>query len=90
MTGNEYTPLEAMSYRKSEESVMISNIQQNARKNDVAEKVWARIKEKDDFPLFQAFLSDNGLSVDDFETVYSCNRRNKIYFSWKQKKEVPF
>jgi hypothetical protein len=73
-----------------EESVMVSHIQQSSRKDDVAEKVWERIKEKDDFPLFQAFLSDNGLTVDELETVYSCNRRNKIYFSWKQKKEVPF
>jgi plasmid replication initiation protein len=73
-----------------EESVMVHSVTQDARKQDVAKKVWARIKEKDDFPIFQAFLSDNGLTVDDLETVYSYDRRNKIYFSWKQKKDVPF
>lgn len=49
---------------------------------DLAEKMWVKIKNKDNFEDFVKHLKANGIILEAFETLYTADERNKEYSQW--------
>lgn len=57
---------------------------------EVAERVWERLKKKDDFSSFLHTLSMSGMTMDALEEAYTPEERNQMYFAWKKNDPIPF
>ena len=61
-----------------------------ANKDDVASRVWEKMKHNPDYKSFMEFIEGNGISGDMLESAYSASECSKMYSDWKFGREVDF
>ena len=61
-----------------------------ANKTSISEAVWAKVTTNEDFGRFLHFLEENSLGLEQFEAIYSCEERFKIYTDWKFDRNIEF
>lgn len=53
-------------------------------KASIAEKVWNSQKTKEEYPLFEEYLAQNGMSTEIIEDLLSSEERVQMFFDWKR------
>ena len=57
-------------------------VNDNMRTGTIQQAVWNKTKSKEDFIGFEKMLSDNGLSLEQIEAIYSCDEMVQMYADW--------
>lgn len=52
-------------------------------KNDIAEKVWQKIKSRSDYQDFISYMAANGIKESSIEVIYDAGERADLYTEWK-------
>ena len=85
-----YTQTETIS-GDAERAQYIYSVKEDLRDNEdgIAERVWQKTRQKNDFDSFTKAIEDSGISMIFFEAMYEAKEKMEIYIEWKQKGIVP-
>ena len=84
-----YTKTQTM-HGDSEIPHIINNMQQAIKTEDVQQRVWLRMKQKEDFQEFISFLNTHAITIDILENTYTPAECTSMYVSWKKKEPIDF
>ena len=74
----------------SEKADTVNNLKTEIDNNeaDIAERIWSKIKNKEDYIEFIAYLNSKGIKENTLDVVYDTNERIDLYTNWKTKRKL--
>lgn len=74
----------------SEKADTVNNLKTEIENNeaDIAERIWNKIKNKEDYIEFIAYLNSKGIKENTLDVVYDTNERIDLYTNWKTKRKL--
>lgn len=74
----------------SEKADTVNNLKTEIENNeaDIAERIWSKIKNKEDYIEFIAYLNSKGIKENTLDVVYDTNERIDLYTNWKTKRKL--
>lgn len=74
----------------SEKADTVNNLKTEIDNNeaDIAERIWRKIKNKEDYIEFIAYLNSKGIKENTLDVVYDTNERIDLYTNWKTKRKL--
>ena len=74
----------------SEKADTVNNLKTEIDNNeaDIAERIWRKIKNKEDYIEFIAYLNSKGIKENTLDVVYDTNERIDLYTNWKIKRKL--
>ncbi len=74
----------------SEKADTVNNLKTEIENNeaDIAERIWNKIKNKEDYLEFIAYLNSKGIKENTLDVVYDTNERIDLYTNWKTKRKL--
>lgn len=74
----------------SEKADTVNNLKTEIDNNeaDIAERIWSKIKNKEDYIEFIAYLNSKGIKENTLDVVYDTNERIDFYTNWKTKRKL--
>ncbi len=74
----------------SEKADTVNNLKTESDNNeaDIAERIWRKIKNKEDYIEFIAYLNSKGIKENTLDVVYDTNERIDLYTNWKTKRKL--
>ena len=72
----------------AEKAAKIHTLLDGMHAPEVAERAWARIKNREEYTIFVSYLAEAGISEDMLEYGYDASEKVNLFFNWKKEENI--